>query len=164
MVKGDIKTKKGTGANTTEILPIGTDDFVLTSDSSLLCGMGWKTPKVGCFPLQLVSQQFVGGTLNDVVFTGITEGTNVISINDITSNTVFTGIDHSFSCLGKSLILCNFDSNSRITLKHEDVGSLAGNRFHCYNQSDVILLDGGSIVVTYIENKSRWMVGFTPQI
>jgi hypothetical protein len=70
-------------------------------------------------------------------------------------NTDITGINSSGAADGRLVIIVNVGTNT-ITLKHQDAGSAAANRFDLPGGGDVILGPRGSATIIYDGSAGRW--------
>ena len=69
-----------------------------------------------------------------------------------------TGMSTGAGTSGVSYLFVNENASDTITIKHEDSGSTAANRFHCSTGADIVLSAGQAADVTYVTRISRWRV------
>lgn len=157
MTKGDLKTKKGTGANQTEILPIGADMTVLTADAGETTGMKWRMPCLCGDEVDTTGTDDLTTNPTDdynPTASGYDEDTSVLILN----NTAGTAVDlNGLVRQGnqKYLILIN-NSGDQIKPQNEALTSAAANRFSL-GTAPTIATDE-AILIYYSTALSRWKV------
>lgn len=103
-----------------------------------------------------------GGTFNDFDSIGFIDNAIILEINP-TGNLTLNGIKQSLN-YKRLLIVGNVGSSSKtITLKHENTGSVAKNRFSLPGATDLVLADGQFAWLFYSVVSQRWRLFVTGQ-
>lgn len=97
----------------------------------------------------------LSGTQNNY---GLTAGVSAYRVT-ATANVTFTGLALSLSNGTDNAVIAirNVSTANTVTLKHEDGGSTATNRFKLPNNADVVLQAYDSILLVYDPTLARWM-------
>ncbi len=102
------------------------------------------------------------GTYHDYAPTGI-DTSMIVELSPNAGDLVLTGLRQS-ERIKRLLILGNFnDADKTITLKHENTGSVASNRFKLPDATDIVLAEGQYVWLFYDIFFSRWRAFVTGQ-
>jgi|JI102314A1RNA_FD_contig_81_1295135_length_2375_multi_2_in_0_out_0_2 hypothetical protein len=163
-------------SNVSYVLPTaqGGSNTYLTNDGS--GNLSWTNSSSSGVCYSVVTESAFGGTQNNLNLTNINNNTifRISSNNggdddcyndnddddDDGGNVYVTGINSSGVCDGKMIILVNV-GNYTISLKKDNTGSSAANRFSFYK--DVALTTKQGITLIYDATSQRWRMVGRPQ-